>query len=53
MTSSPINFRVKDLFNFIFDFSANLDRGQQRLNSIQNGAWVREFKLGDVEDGVH
>ena len=50
---SPINFRVEDLFNFIFDFSIDLDRRWWRLNSIQNGAWVGEFKLGDMEDGVH
>ena len=50
---SPINLRVKDFLNFVFDFSINLDQRQRRLNSIQNGAWVGEFKLGDMEDGMH
>ena len=50
---SPINFRVKDFLDFIFDFSVDLNWRWQRLNSIQNGAWVGEFKLGDMEDGVH
>ena len=50
---SPINFRVEDLFNFIFNFSIDLNRRQRRLNSVQNGAWVGEFELGDMEDGVH
>ena len=53
MTPSPINFRVKDFLNFVFDFSINLNRRWQRLNSIRNGAWVGEFELGDMEDGVH
>ena len=50
---SPINLRVENFFNFIFNFSIDLDWRWQRLNSIQNGAWVGEFKLGDMEDGVH
>ena len=50
---SPINLRVKDFFDFIFDFSVDLDRRRQRLNSIWNGAWVGKFELGDVEDGMH
>ena len=53
VTPSPINLRVKDFLDFIFDFSINLDWRRQRLNSIQNGAWVGEFKLGDMEDGVY
>ena len=51
VTPSPINLRVK--VDFIFDFSIDLDWRWRRLNSIQNGAWVGEFKLGDMEDGVH
>ena len=50
---SPINLRVKDFLNFIFNFSINLNWRWQRLNSIRNGAWVREFELGDMEDRVH
>ena len=50
---SPISLRVKDFFDFVFNFSVNLDWRQWRLNSIQNGAWVGEFELGDMEDGVH
>ena len=53
VTPSPINFRVKDFLNFVFDFSINLNWRWQRLNSIRNGAWVGEFELGDMEDGVH
>ena len=53
VTPSPINLRVKDFLNFIFDFSIDLDQRQRRLNSIWNGAWVGEFELGDMEDGVH
>ena len=53
MMPSPINLRVEDFFNFIFDFSVDLDRRQWRLNSIQNGAWVGEFELGDMEDRMH
>ena len=53
MTPSPINLRVKDFFDFIFNFSVDLDRRQRRLNSIWNGAWVGEFELGDTEDGMH
>ena len=53
MTPSPINLRVEDFLNFIFNFSIDLNRRQQRLNSIQNGAWVGKFELGDMEDGVH
>ena len=53
VTPSPINLRVEDFFDFIFDFSVNLDQRQQRLDSIQNGAQVGEFELGDMEDGVH
>ena len=49
VTPSPINFRVEDLFNF----SVNLDQRWWRLNSIQNGAWVGEFELGDMKDRVH
>ena len=45
---SPINLRVKDFLDFIFDFSVNLDQRQQRLDPIWNGARVGEFKLGDV-----
>ena len=50
---SPINFRVKDFLDFIFDFSVDLDQRQGRLNSVWNSAWMGEFELGDVEDGVH
>ena len=50
---SSINLRVEDFFDFIFDFSIDLDQRQQRLNAIWNGAWVGEFELGDVKDGVH
>ena len=50
---SPINFKVKDFLNFIFNFSVDLNQRWQRLNSIRNGAWVGEFKLGDMDDGVH
>ena len=53
VTPSPINLRVKDFLNFIFDFSINLNWRQQRLNSVQNSAWMGEFELGDMEDGVH
>ena len=53
VTPSPINFRVKDFLDFIFDFSVDLNRRRRRLNSIRNGAWVGEFELGDMEDGVH
>ena len=53
VTPSPINFRVKDFLDFIFDFSVDLNQRQRRLNSIRNGAWVGEFELGDMEDGVH
>ena len=52
VTPSPINLRVKDFLDFIFDFSVDLDWRQQRLNSIWNGAWVGEFELGHMEDGV-
>ena len=50
VTPSPINFRVKDFLDFIFDFSVDLDRRRRRLNSVRNSAWMGEFKLGDVED---
>ena len=50
---SPINFRVKDFLDFVFNFSIDLNRRRQRLNSIRNGAWVGEFELGDMEDRVH
>ena len=50
---SPINFRVKDFLDFVFNFSIDLNWRRQRLNSIRNGAWVGEFKLGDMEDRVH
>ena len=50
---SPINLRVKDFLDFIFDFSVDLDWRRQRLNSIRNGAWVGKFELGHMEDGVH
>ena len=53
VTPSPIDLRVEDFFNFVFNFSIDLDWRQQRLNSIRNGAWVGEFELGDVEDRVH
>ena len=53
VTPSPINFRVKDFLNFIFDFSVDLDWRRRRLNSIQNSARMGEFKLGDVEDRMH
>ena len=53
VTPSPINLRVKDFFDFIFNFSVDLDRRRRRLNSIWNGAWVGKFELGDVEDGMH
>ena len=53
VTPSPISLRVKDFLDFIFDFSVDLNRRWWRLNSIRNGAWVGEFKLGDMEDGVH
>ena len=50
---SPINLRVEDFLDLIFNFSIDLDQRQWRLNSIWNGVWVGEFKLGDMEDGVH
>ena len=53
VTPSPINLRVKDFLNFIFDFSVDLNWRWCRLHPIWNGAWVGEFELGDVEDGVH
>ena len=53
VTPSPINLRVKDFLNFIFDFSVDLNWRWWRLHPIWNGAWVGEFELGDVEDGVH
>ena len=53
VTPSPINLRVKDLLDFIFDFSVDLNRRRRRLNSVRNSAWMGEFELGDVEDGVH
>ena len=53
VTPSPINFRVKDFLNFVFDFSVDLNRRWWRLNSIRNGAWVGEFELGDMEARVH
>ena len=53
VTPSLIDFRVKDFLDFIFNFSVDLDRRQQRLDLIQNGTWVGEFELGDVKDGVH
>ena len=53
VTPSLIDFRVKDFLNFVFDFSVDLDQRQWRLDPIRNGTWVGEFKLGDVEDGVH
>ena len=53
VTPSPINFRVKDFLDFVFDFSVDLDRRWRRLNPIRKGTWVGEFELGDVEDGVH
>ena len=53
MTPSPINFRVKDFLNFIFDFSIDHDRRQRRLNSIRNSVQMGEFELGDMEDRMH
>ena len=53
VTPSPIDFRVKDFLNFIFNFSIDLNWRRRRLNSIWNGAWVGEFELGDMEDEVH
>ena len=50
---SPINLRVKDLLDFIFDFSVDLYWRQQRLNSVWNCAWMGEFELGDIEDRMH
>ena len=50
---SPINLRVEDFFDLVFDFSVDLDWRWRRLNSIQNGAWVGEFEFGDMEDRVH
>ena len=40
VTPSPINFRVEDFFDFIFNFSINLNRRRQRLNSVWNNAWM-------------
>ena len=40
VTPSPINFRVEDFFDFIFDFSIDLNWRQWRLNSVQNNAWM-------------
>ena len=37
---SPINFGVEDFFDFIFDFSVNLNWRWQRLNSVRNNAWM-------------
>ena len=53
VTPSPINLRVKDFLDFIFDFSIDLNWRWWRLNSIRNSAWVGEFELGHMEDGVH
>ena len=53
VTPSPINFRVKDFLDFIFNFSVDLDQRRGRLNSVWNSAWMGEFELGDMEDGVH
>ena len=53
VTPSPINFRVKDFLNFIFDFSVDLDRRWRRLNTIRNSVRMGEFELGDVEDRMH
>ena len=53
VTPSPINFRVKNFLNFIFNFSVDLNQRWWRLNSVRNSAWMGEFKLGGVEDGVH
>ena len=50
---SPINLRVEDFLDFIFDFSIDLNQRWRRLNSVRNSAWMGEFELGDVEDGVH
>ena len=49
----PINLRVENFFNFIFDFSVDLDWRWWRLNSIWDSTWVGEFELGDMEDGVY
>ena len=53
MVPSPINLRVKNFFDFIFNFSVDLNQRWWRLNSIQDSTWVGEFELGDMEDGVH
>ena len=50
---SPINLRVEDFLDFIFNFSVDLNWRWRRLNSIWNGAWVGEFKLEDMEDRVY
>ena len=50
---SLTNLRGENFFNFVFNFSVDLDQRLWRLNSTQDGAWVGEFKLGDMEDGVH
>ena len=53
VTLSPINFRVKDFLDFVFDFSIDLNWRQRRLNSVWNSAWMGEFELGDMEDRMH
>ena len=53
VTPSLIDFRVKDFLNFVFNFSVDLNQRRQRLNSVRNSAWMGEFELGDMEDGVH
>ena len=50
---SPINFRVKDFLNLIFDFSVDLNQRWRRLKSIQNSVRMGEFELADVEDRMH
>ena len=50
---SPINLRVEDFLDFVFNFSVDLNWRGRRLNSVRNSAWMGEFELGDMEDGVH
>ena len=42
VTPSPINLRVEDFLDFIFNFSINLNQRWQRLNPVQNSAWMGE-----------
>ena len=53
VTPSPINLGVKDFLDFVFNFSINLNQRWQRLSYVRNSAWMGEFELGDMEDGMY